>query len=99
MFRTVSDNSFIQCYDLALLFGVMLTHRCKNAIVGMFGDTWLPVEMPSEDIIANVFAMRELEGRLGYSTNGYEVIYRLIRERKAASFIGEAALRCFVLSR
>ena len=65
----------------------------------MFGDTWLPVEMPSEDIIANVFAMRELEGRVDCSIIGYEVINRLIRERKAASFIGEAALRCVVHSR
>lgn len=61
----------------------------------MFGDTWLPVEMPSEDIIANVFAMRELEGRVGYSTKGYEVINRLITQRKAASLFWGSGLALF----
>lgn len=82
MFGSVSRNSIIQCYDIGLLFGAMMNYRCRNAVVGMFGNTWLPVEMPSENIIKNVLLMRKEEGRVGYSTNGYKVIDWLCDEGK-----------------
>lgn len=82
MFVPVSRNSIIQCYDLSLLFGAMMNYRCRNAVVGMFGNYWLPVEMPSENIIENVIEMRSKEGRVGYATNGHKVIDWLCDEGK-----------------
>lgn len=82
MMHPVSDNSIVECYDLALFFGAMMKHRCANSVVGMFGDTWLPVEMPQNNIMQNVMKMRELEGQVGYSTNGYKVIEWLIEKQK-----------------
>lgn len=82
MFRPVSRNSIIQCYDIGLLFGAMMNYRCRNAVVGMFGDDWLPVEMPSENIIKNVLEMRSKAGLVGYATNGHKAIDWLCDEGK-----------------
>ncbi len=38
--------------------------------------------MPSENILSNTEKMREHEGEVGYSTNGYKVIDWLIREER-----------------
>lgn len=82
MFQPVSRNSIIRCYDLSLLFGAMMNYRCRNAVAGMFGDRWLPVEMPSENIIENVLEMRSEAGRVGFSTNGHKAIDWLCDEGK-----------------
>ncbi|MDD6777552.1 MAG: TROVE domain-containing protein [Bacteroidales bacterium] len=82
MFQPVSRNSIIRCYDLSLLFGAMMNYRCRNAVVGMFGDDWLPVEMPAENIIKNVLEMRSKAGLVGFSTNGHKAIDWLCDEGK-----------------
>lgn len=85
MMTTVSDNSIFECYDLALFFGAMMRHRCANAVIGMFGGTWLPIDtidMPQDNIMQNVMKLRELEGLVGYSTNGHKVIEWLIENNK-----------------
>lgn len=83
MMSPISNNSVIEGYDLALFFGAIMKYRCPNAIIGMFGDTWLPVDMPKNAIMRNVMKMRNLEGRVGYSTNGHKVIEWLIENSKA----------------
>ncbi len=82
MMREISDSSIIECYDLALFCGAMMKHRCANAVVGMFGDTWLPIDMPQDNIMQNVMKMRGLVGSVGYSTNGHKVIEWLIEKNK-----------------
>jgi hypothetical protein len=44
----------------------------------MFGDTWEVLNLPQENILANTIEMKEREGEVGYSTNGYAVIDYLI---------------------
>lgn len=82
MMTDVSNNSVIKCYDLALFFGAMMKYRCPNAIIGMFADIWLPLNMPQDDIMRNVMEMHSLVGEVGYSTNGHKVIEWLIKNGK-----------------
>lgn len=74
MMNPVSPKSSIMNYDIGLLLGMLLKNRCSMAVTGIFGSDWLPVNLPSGNVIANVEKMYEIEGKVGYSTNGYKVI-------------------------
>ena len=82
MFGPVSRNSKVMCYDIGLLLSMLMKHRCPQAVTGMFGDIWKTYDMPSENILSNTEKMREHEGEVGYSTNGYKVIDWLISEER-----------------
>lgn len=78
MMRSVSQNSSVQCYHIGLLLSMLMKHRCKNAVTGMFGDIWKVYPMPSVNILQNTLDMMKHEGEVGYSTNGHKVIEWLI---------------------
>ena len=78
MMRSVSQNSSVQCYHIGLLLSMLMKHRCKNAVTGMFGDIWKVYSMPSVNILQNTLDMMKHEGEVGYSTNGHKVIEWLI---------------------
>ncbi|MBO4851697.1 MAG: TROVE domain-containing protein [Prevotella sp.] len=82
MFSTVSRNSKVMNYHVGLLLSMLMKHRCRQAVTGMFGDIWKEFDTPSNDILRNTMAMMEREGEVGYSTNGYMVIEWLIREKR-----------------
>lgn len=82
MWQSVSRNSKVMCYHIGLLLSMLMKHKCKDAVTGIFGDIWKEYAMPSEDILRNTEAMMALEGEVGYSTNGYRVIDWLIQERR-----------------
>lgn len=82
MFWPVSGNSKMMCYHIGLLLSMLMKNRCPQAVTGMFGDIWKTYDMPSENILSNTEKMREHEGEVGYSTNGYKVIDWLIREER-----------------
>jgi hypothetical protein len=77
MWRPVSPKSSIQNYDIGLLLGMLLKSRCKNAISGIFGDTWKIVNLPDTNVLAAVDALYKREGEVGYSTNGHLVVQYL----------------------
>jgi TROVE domain. len=79
MQKPVSPKSKILSYDIGLMLAMLLKSRCKNAITGMFGDTWKVINVPTQGILANVDTFYRREGEVGYSTNGYLVIEDLIK--------------------
>ncbi|MDO4159049.1 MAG: hypothetical protein Q4D41_01160 [Prevotellaceae bacterium] len=82
MMQSLSQKSKIEMYHVGLVLAMLLNHRCKNAITGIFGDEWLTVDLKKESILRNIDNLNALEGRVGYSTNGYKVIDWLIGERE-----------------
>ncbi len=80
MCQSISRNSKVMCYHIGLLLSMLMKHKCKDAVTGMFGDIWKEYEMPSENILHNTKEMIALEGEVGYSTNGYLVIDWLIEQ-------------------
>lgn len=82
MQRPVSAKSKIMSYDIGLMLAMLLKSRCRNAITGMFGDTWKVINVPTKGILANVDAFYRREGEVGYSTNGYLVIQDLIDSKQ-----------------
>ena len=81
MQKAISPKSKILSYDIGLMLAMLLKSRCKNAITGMFGDTWKVINVPTQGILANVDAFYRREGEVGYSTNGYLVIEDLIKRK------------------
>ena len=78
----VSRNSSVMCYHIGLLLSMLMRHRCKNVVTGMFGSVWKAVDMSSVSILQSTVDMLSREGEVGYSTNGYKVIDWLIQEHR-----------------
>lgn len=77
----ISQRSTVKNYDIGLVLAMLLSSVCKNATVGMFGDTWKIIPMPTSSILANVQEFYKREGEVGYATNGYLVVQDLIDRR------------------
>ncbi|EDP98294.1 TROVE domain-containing protein [Kordia algicida OT-1] len=82
MFSPVSKKSKIQCYDIGLVLAMLLQNRSNNTITGIFGDRWMPYNLPKKGILRNVTALKKIEGKVGYATNGYKVIEYLNQNKK-----------------
>ena len=81
MYSQISKNSKIQNYDIGLVLSMLLRNRSKNVFTGIFGDRWEMMNLPASNILANTMKLRKMEGRVGYSTNGYKVIDDLVIRR------------------
>lgn len=84
MQRPVSTRSKVLSYDIGLMLGMLLQHRCRNVVTGMFGDRWKVINLPQRQVLSNVQEFYRREGEVGYSTNGYLVIWDLINRRVQA---------------
>lgn len=82
MFWPTANKSGVIIYHIGLLLSMLLKHKCKNAVTGMFGDIWQTYDMPSENILQNTIEMISHSGEVGYSTNGHKVIDWLISEKR-----------------
>lgn len=78
MFSKISPNSSVMNYDIGLMLGMLLQNRCRSVITGIFGDSFLVAQMPQKQILGNVTNLQSIEGKVGYSTNGYRVIDDMI---------------------
>ncbi len=81
MMIPISPRSSVQAYDIGLVLGMLLQYTSKSVMSGMFGDTWKIINLPKDNILANVQTLRQRNGEVGYSTNGYLVIKDIL-ERK-----------------
>lgn len=81
MQQPISPNSTVQYFDIGLMLAMLLQSRCKNVVTGMFGDTWKIINVPKQNILANVSTFHRREGEVGYSTNGHLVIRDLVDRR------------------
>jgi len=77
----ISYRSKVQNYDVGLILGMLLASKCKNVEVGMFGDIWKVISVPTSQVLRNADEFHKREGEVGYSTNGWAVIQDL-RNRK-----------------
>jgi len=84
MQTAVSPRSVVRYYDIGLLLGMLLQHKCENVVTGMFGDKWKVVNFPQKHVLENVDAFYQREGEVGYSTNGYLVLADLIKSGRVA---------------
>ncbi len=84
MQRPISERSKILNYDIGLMLGMLLQHRCQHVITGMFGDRWNVINLPHKQVLANVQEFYRREGEVGYATNSYLVIRDLINRRVQA---------------
>jgi len=82
MQKAISPKSKVQNFDIGLVLAMLLQSRCKAVTTGMFGDTWKVVNVPQDNILANVMTFHRRGGEVGYSTNGYLVIKDLVRRRQ-----------------
>jgi hypothetical protein len=82
MQKPVSEKSKIENYDIGLTLSMVLQHRCKVVQTGIFGDSFKIKALPKKAILANVLKLYEIEGEVGYSTNGYKVIRHLIETKQ-----------------
>lgn len=87
MQQPISQKSKVLLYDIGLLLGMLLQHKCSNVITGMFGDTWKAVSMSPDNILGNVDEFYRREGEVGYATNGFLVLEDLIKRKYVADKI------------
>ena len=70
-------------YDIGLMLSMLLQYKSKNVITGIFGNTWMPYQFAKNGILQNVNALKSIEGKVGYATNGYKVIRYLNTQKEA----------------
>ena len=80
----LSPKSKIHYYEIGLTLGMLLQHRCKSVITGIFGEDWKVVQLPRTNILANTHKLSNMEGEVGHSTNGYKAIQWLINNKQVA---------------
>lgn len=74
MMQPVSDRSVIQQYDIGAVLAMMVHHKAQNTVTGLFGDHFETFAFPKSEILRNAQEVYNLEGKVGYSTNGYKVL-------------------------
>ncbi len=83
MYRPISPNSKIQCYDIGLTLSMLMRYKSDSVITGIFGSTWKTVNLPKANILSNTQKLRNIAGQVGYATNGHKVIEYLNQNRMA----------------
>jgi hypothetical protein len=73
----MSEKSSVTYMDTAMVMGMLLKSRCNKVLAGIFGEDFMPVTLPSDNILMNVDKLKRLEGKVGHSTNGYLAIQYL----------------------
>ena len=81
MCHPVSPRSTVECYDIGLMLAMLLKSRCRRVVSGIFGDRWEVVNMPGDNILQSATELRKLNGKVGYSTNGFKVIDYLVENK------------------
>ncbi len=74
MYSPISPKSKVRNYDIGLLLSMLLHSQSENVVTGIFGDSWETVNLPREKVLKNTTELNKMEGKVGYSTNGFKVI-------------------------
>ena len=82
MWTKVSAKSIVRLFDIGLLLSMLLKSRCQQVIAGIFGNEWSVENMPADNILMATRQLERLEGKVGYSTNGYKVVDWLIEQKQ-----------------
>lgn len=79
MQTSISDNSSVELFDIGILLGNLMHYKVNYSTIGIFGDTWKPINTP-DAILAGTNEMHRREGEVGYSTNAHEVLKWALKE-------------------
>lgn len=79
---SISPKSSVLGYDIGLVLGMLLQSRSESVVSGLFGDSWKIINLPKNNILSNVQALRKREGEVGYSTNGYLIIKDILKRKQ-----------------
>ncbi len=82
MWTKVSAKSTVRLFDIGLLLSMLLKSRCQQVIAGIFGSEWSVENMPADNILMATRQLERLEGKVGYSTNGFKVVDWLIEQNQ-----------------
>ncbi len=82
MYQPISAKSKIRCYDIGLVLSVLLAKKYTHVTTGIFGDTWLQVNLHKTGLMNSINTLNRYSGKVGYSTNGHTVVEALIKRRK-----------------
>ena len=82
MHYPISPRSKVENYDIGLMLAMLLKNRCSQVVSGIFGDTWMPINLPSGGILANTMKLKSHGNKVGFSTNGHLVIDWLIEHHE-----------------
>jgi hypothetical protein len=83
MCSPVSPKSVINMYDIGAVLAMLVHHKAQNTVTGLFGDKFEAYPFPKTGVLRNAEKVYELEGRVGYSTNGYKVLQYANRNNTA----------------
>jgi len=76
------EKSSVTAYDVGLLMSMLLRYHCNFVDSGFFGSDWKLVNLESNEILKNTVDLKNREGEVGYSTNGFKVIDWAIKSNK-----------------
>ena len=80
MYCPVNEKNKMEFFDIGLFISMMLKTNNPDTIAGIFGDSWLIKDFPTESIPSNVRMCRNLTGKVGYSANASKVLEWALNE-------------------
>jgi predicted regulator of amino acid metabolism with ACT domain/ribosomal protein L23 len=80
MMETVSERSIIEYYDIGNILGTAVMNHCDFAEHIIFGETFEYMNA-SDNPLSDVRHIRDIEGKVGYSTNAHLVIQDFIQKQ------------------
>jgi hypothetical protein len=81
MKRPVSEGALTQRYDIGPLLALLLKARGLFTVTGIIGNTWKPIDLPTQPVLAGLDSFLRREGEVGYAINAHLVIQDLLRKR------------------
>lgn len=74
----ISMRSKIMRFNVGLVLGMLLQHRCQSVITGIFGERWKVISLPKTNVLENAMHLDRRIGEVGHSTNGYLAVKYLL---------------------
>lgn len=75
MWQLLSARSKVMYYDVGLVLSMLMRNKIgKRVTTGIFGSLWKVKQMPRGNVLANVARLKQMDGEVGYATEGHLVI-------------------------
>jgi 60 kDa SS-A/Ro ribonucleoprotein len=80
MRHPIHEGDPLQRFDIAPLLAMLLKSSRRQVITGIIGNTWKPIDFPTQRILAEMDSFHRREGEVGYAINAHLVIQDLLRK-------------------
>lgn len=84
MRQPISARSSVLLYDIGLLMSMCAAHAASYSTIGIFGDIWKQINLPSGYILSGALSMDAFTNSVGYSTHGYKVLEWALKNRNVS---------------